>query len=157
MTRHIVTLTALETDQIISGSQQFLFKFFKKRPAFLSQVGLGDLVFFRAKAKETSFARKEDTAAVKPGEIQFRKSKGEVLGQFEIGKIIITEGVKSEDWEVLKTFFKKPVYDLTKEKFEELVTLNNTMIVIQIRKLEQFITPPIEIEKRSKKEWIVLD
>ncbi|MBI2593874.1 hypothetical protein HYW44_04505 [Candidatus Daviesbacteria bacterium] len=132
MVRHILTLSVSETDEIISGTKQFIFKFFKKRPVFLSNVNSGDLVYFKI-------------------------NKGEVLGQFEIGKLIVAQKLEAGDWNWIKEIGKPAEFGLTKSEFEEKANMDKTLVIVQIIKLEQFITPPIEIDKRSKKEWIVLD
>ena len=84
--------------------------------------------------------------------IYLRKRQGEVLGQFNVGKVILIEGVENNDFKVLKDYLK----DLTKGFFEEKVYQNSIIIVVQIEKLEQFITSPINTPK-SRKEWIVLE
>lgn len=80
MQRHLVLISDFELKNIISGSQQYLVRFFKKRPDFLGQVGTGDLVYFRKKGDEA-------------------------LGQFVIGKLTVMEGADNSDWELLKNRF----------------------------------------------------
>lgn len=69
MKKYLVIVKDLELQGILSGSQQFLIRGFKKRPEFLGLVAVGDLVYFRL-------------------------SKGEVLGQFVVGGVALIEGVE---------------------------------------------------------------
>lgn len=80
MKKHLVLVTDGEYKTIISGKREFIVRFFKKRPEFLSEVGLGDLIYFR-------------------------KRGDEALGQFVIGKLIVIEGAVSNDWDLLKNQF----------------------------------------------------
>ena len=132
MNRHIVTVTDFESEQLFLGTINYLFKFFKKKPGFIDKLSVGNIVFFK-------------------------KKKGEILGQFEVGKIIIIERVENRDWRLVKEITGGSETFLSKEKFQELVEKNSILLIIQIDKLEQFITSPIEIDKRSKKGWIVLE
>lgn len=128
MHRHIATVTESEYNQLRSGTRSYLFKSFKKKPGFINDLYIGDIVFFK-------------------------KEKGDVSGQFEVGKIIFIENLESGDWNLVKQIDN----GLTKEKFQELILMNSFMVIIKINKLEQLITSPVEINKRSKKEWTVLE
>lgn len=128
---HVATFTKGQIQNLLSGSLKVSFRFFKKKPNFLDKIHSGDLVFFR-------------------------KDRGEVLGQFEIGKLIIVERIEAGDWNWIKEIGEPAESGLTKAEFEEKADIERILIIIQITKLEQFITPPIEINKRSKKEWVVL-
>lgn len=130
--RHLVVFPEVHIQKLLTGELKTDFRFFKKRPDFFDKIHIGDLVFFR-------------------------KSKGDVLGQFEIGKLILVEKLEREDWKFIKQIGEQIGFDLNQEEFEEKEFANRVLLVIQITKLEQFITPPIEIEKRGKKEWVVLE
>lgn len=125
--KHLVVFTEKQAQELLNGQLKFDVRFFKKKPEFLSKIAAGDIVYFR--------------------------KKGEVLGQFEIGKIIIIENSGIGDWDLIRGFES----GLNREVFETKTRENNILVIIQITKLEQFITSPIEIDKRSKKEWIILD
>lgn len=128
--KHLVLISSSEAEEIISGKSKYIARFFKRKPEFLSKLSVGDIVFFR--------------------------KKGEILGQFEIGKLITIERLDVGDWKLVKEIGSLGL-DLSREQFIEKIKDNNALIVIQIEKLEQFITSPIEVDKRSKKEWIILD
>lgn len=130
--KHIVVFTQQQIEKLSNGQLKYDIRFYKKIPKFLKKLHAGDLIFFR-------------------------KSRREVLGQFEIGKLIVVEKLERGDWNWIKEIGKLSKSGLTKAEFEEKAGIEKTLLVIQITKLEQFITPPIEIDKRSKKVWIVLD
>jgi hypothetical protein len=92
MNRHIATIKESEFDQLISGKRNYLVKFFKKKPDFLGKLSLGDTVFFK-------------------------KEKGEITGQFEIGKLVIIENPDREDWGLVEKYEN----GLTREKYLDIV------------------------------------
>lgn len=127
--KHVVVFTQDQIRKLLEGQLKYYFHFFKKKPEFLNKLSVGNIVYFR-------------------------KSRGDILGQFEVGKIIIIEGLENRDWKVVKELETE---GMTEEDFKEKINQNSILIIIQITNLEQFITSPIEIDKRSKKEWITLD
>lgn len=127
--KHVVVFSENEIKRLLSGQLVYLIKFFKKRLDFLKELAVGDLVYFR-------------------------KSKGEILGQFFIVKLIVIERLETGDWEGVKIYLRN---SMTKAVFEEKLTENNILVIAQIKKLEQFITSPIEIPGKPRKGWIVLD
>lgn len=126
MQKHLVLTTDLEFEEIISGRMTYLVRFFKKRFEFLNQLTSDDLVFLK-KGKE-------------------------VLGQFNVGKIVLIENFDESDFKVLQEFSR----GFSMEVFKKMALENGVMVIVQIEKLEQFITSPVDLPK-SKKEWIVLD
>lgn len=146
--KHIVSFTDVKIQKLFSGRLNYDLRFFIKKPEFLSKLSVGDIVYFR-------------------------KKQGEVLGQFSVEKLIIVENFEVRDWNWIKEINNfvipgltrnpeqnKPgsqiKFGMTQQDFEKFAYENSILIIIQIDKLEQFITSPIEIDKRSKKEWIVL-
>jgi|SRR3989344_1535521 len=78
--------------------------------------------------------------------VYIKEDRGEVIGQFIVKKAIFFEGVDQE------------TITLLKEKYGlEVKESNQYLTLIFIEKLEQFITSPIEIDKRNKKPWIILE
>ncbi len=126
--KNLVLVTDLEFGNIISGKTQHLVRFFKKKLDFISRLSKGDLIYIR-------------------------KRRGEVLGQFNVGKLVLVEGVEKGDYKILNEFSK----EISREVFEEKTLENSIVVIIQIVKLEQFITSPIEVPGRSRKEWVVLE
>lgn len=124
MTKHAVVFKREQIQELLEGELKYDLRFFKKRPEFLNKLNIGDIIFFR-------------------------KSRGEVIGQFEVGKLIIVENLDAEDQNVLKSLG-------ILENFENQLKENSIMVVIQIEKLEQLITSPVEIDKRSRKEWVLV-
>lgn len=124
MTKHAVVFKREQIQELLEGKLKYDLRFFKKRPEFLNKLNIGDIIFFR-------------------------KSRGEVIGQFEVRKLIIVENLDAEDQNVLKSLG-------ILENFENQLKENSIMVVIQIEKLEQLITSPVEIDKRSRKEWVIL-
>ena len=127
MNRHLVLTTSLEFENIISGKQSFLIRFFKKRFEYLQSLKRGDLIYLRKKG-------------------------GEIIAQFNAGKLVFTDPVQPQDYKLLKIFSG----DFSKEFFEEKLRENTIMVIIRIEKLEQFITSPIDVPN-SKKDWVIID
>lgn len=130
MSKHLVLINDSELANIISGKAGYLVKFFKKRTETLGKIASGDLIYFK-------------------------KKQGEILGQFEIGKLITIEKLDVGDWKLIQEV-GGGMLDLRKEVFSKKLEENNILLIIQIIKLEQFITSPIEAP-RGRKEWMVLD
>lgn len=131
MKRHVVVFPDGQIQKLLKGELKCDLRFFKRRPEFLNKLNVGDIIFFR-------------------------KSRGEILGQFEAGKIIVIEKLDVGDWKMVKEVGVGKL-DITEELFIEKIQENSNLMIIQINKLEQFITSPIEIPKQSKKDWIVLE
>jgi hypothetical protein len=139
MNRHLILISGSEAEEILSGKAELLIRFFKKRPDFLRELASGDLIYFR-------------------------KNKGEVLGQFFIGKLIIVEKIEFGDWNWIDKVLNNEsgIMNYGKELFEEKadqselkLSTKKILLVVQIEKLEQFITSPIDTPK-NRKEWVVL-
>lgn len=124
--RHLVRVSDFEVENIISGKDKFLIRFFKKRVEFMGNLAVGDLVYLRRGNK--------------------------VLGQFVTGKIVFIEGIDETfklEIESFKLYFSQ-------DEYRDLLVKNRFLLVLQINKVEKFITSPVEIPD-SRKEWIVLD
>lgn len=126
--KHLAVFSDGKIQELLSGQLKYDLRFFKKRPEFINDLNIGDTVFFK-------------------------KEKGDITGQFEIRKIIIIENPNIEDWGWIRRFET----DLTQEKYLERVLTFKFLLLLKIDKLEQLITSPVEINKRSKKEWTVLE
>jgi len=127
MNRHLVLISDLEFERILLGAERYLIRFFKKRLDFINRLNVGDIIFFK-------------------------KNRGEVLGQFNVGKIVLIEKIDDGDFKILKEFS----ISLTKGEFDKKLQENNTLVVVQIDNLEQFITSPVDVPARIRKEWVVL-
>ena len=128
MNRHLVLISDTEFKEFLSGEANYLVRFFKKKMDFLEKLSVGDLVYFK-------------------------KMKGEVLGQFNVGKVVLVENLEVRDFQVLRQFSK----GISREVFDKKLDENNTMVIVGIEKLEQFITSPIDVPTRLRKEWSVLE
>ena len=127
MKRHLVLISEAEYKDMLGGSK-YLVRFFKKKSEFFREISVGDLVYFK-------------------------KAKGEILGEFSIGKGVFVENLEPGDFEILRKFSK----DFSRGVFEKKLAENNTMGIVKIEKLEQFITSPIDVPVRIRKEWSVLE
>lgn len=128
MQRHLVLISDVEFRDILSGESNYLIRFFKKKPDFIGEISRGDLVYFK-------------------------KAKGEILGEFSVGKVVIVENLGGEDFKIVKEFTN----DFKEEDFKKKTGENTTMVIVRIEKLEQFITSPIDVPARVRKEWTVLE
>lgn len=126
MQRHLVLTTDAEFQEIISGRMTYLVRFFKKKFEFLFELSSDDLVFLK-KGKE-------------------------VLGQFNVGKIVLIENFEESDFKILKEFSR----GFNQEIFKKMALENIVMVIVQIEKLEQFITSPVDLP-RGRKEWVILE
>lgn len=125
--RHLVSFNDSKIQKILKGELGFDLRFFKEKPEFLRQLSVGDKVFLR--------------------------KASEVLAQFEVGKVVVIENAESQDFEIVKNFIKH----LNRVEFEKSLSKNSIIMLIQIDKLEQLITSPIEVPYNLRKEWLVLD
>lgn len=128
---HVAVFSGEQLENLLLGKLKIDLRFFEKKSKLPENIHPGDVVYFR-----------------KPG--------GEILGQFEIGKLVKVEKPEIGDWDWIKKIGKESELSLTLGIFEERIDSKKTVLIIFVNKLEQFITPPIEIDKRSKKEWKVL-
>lgn len=129
MQRHLVLSSESEFGRIISGEVQYLIRFFKKRQGFLGSIKSGDLVFL--------------------------KVKKEILGQFLIGKLILIEKIGEEDFPLIKTI-KGLGNNLHEDFLRKAVDKNTIALIVQIDKLEQLITSPIDVPI-VRKDWVILE
>lgn len=129
MQRHLVLSTDSEFKKIISGETSYILRFFRKRQEFLSQVKSGDLVFL--------------------------KVKKEILGQFLIGKLVLIEKIEDEDFSFIKNL-KGLENNLHEDSYKKAADKNSIALIIQIEKLEQLITSPIDVPI-VRKDWVILE
>lgn len=127
--KHVVVFNKEQIGKLLNGELIYEVWFYKKKPDFLSKLSAGDLIYFR--------------------------ERGEIKGQFEVGSLIFAQKPDIGSWKWIKEVGDGKL-DLTREQFLEQIKENSILLIIQIDKLEQLITSPIEIDKRSKKEWVVL-
>jgi len=127
--KHVVVFNKEQIGKLLNGELIYEVWFYKKKPDFLSKLSAGDLIYFR--------------------------ERGEIKGQFEVGSLIVAQKPDIGSWKWIKEVGDGKL-DLTREQFLEQIKENSILLIIQIDKLEQLITSPIEIDKRSKKEWVVL-
>src|SRR3989344_2729164 len=109
--KHVVSFKDFQVQKLLAVELQFDVRFYKKRPEFLNRLNISDIIFFR----------------------KYRK---EVVGQFQVRKLVIIESLDTEDVKVLKSLG-------IEENFENQLKENSVMVVIQIENLEQLITSPI--------------
>lgn len=128
MQRHLVLSTKEEFEKIISGEIKYLIRFFKKRQEFLNQVKSGDLVFL--------------------------KIKKEILGQFIVGKVVFVEKFEKKDLGWIKKIEGVDNILENRNTGEELGN-NSVVLIVQIQKVEQLITSPIDMPI-VRKEWVIL-
>ncbi len=128
--RHAVSFSSEQIKDLLSGKLKFDIRFYKKRPEFFKSLSVGDIIFFR-------------------------KKRGEIIGQFEAGKLILVERLEAGDWSWIKEAGGGK-WGIDEKEFEELVNMNSIMLIIQIKNLEQLITSPLELPKGSRKEWIIV-
>jgi hypothetical protein len=135
MKKHLAIFTRNAIKAIVSGQKTVETRFSKKKIAPFGMVNVGDIIYMKP-----------------PGE--------ELSGQFVATKIISIEGLDEKDWEWIKTEFGQKI------SFGSVAEMKNYYkehegskfaTIIQMGKIEQFVTSPIKIEKRDLRGWMVLD
>lgn len=135
MKKHLAIFTRNAIKAIVSGQKTVETRFSKKKIAPFGMVNVGDIIYMKP-----------------PGE--------ELSGQFVATKVISIEGLDEKDWEWIKTEFGQKI------SFGSVAEMKNYYkehegskfaTIIQMGKIEQFVTSPIKIEKRDLRGWMVLD
>lgn len=135
MKKHLAILTRNAIKAIISGEKTVEARFSRKKIPPFGAVGVGDIIYMKP-----------------PGE--------ELTGQFEVTKVISLEGIDKDDWDWIKGKFGQKI------SFGSIAEMKNYYkehqdakyaTIINIGKVEQFITSPIKIIKRDLRGWLVID
>jgi predicted transcriptional regulator len=135
MRKHLAILTRPAIKSVIAGEKTIEIRFSKKRISPFGEVGMGDIVYMKP-----------------PGE--------ELIGQFEIKKVISLEGIEESEWEWIKTEFGPKMglgSPAEAKNYFKLHQGSKYATIMFISKVEQFITSPIRIIKRDLRGWLVIN
>lgn len=134
MKKHLAIFGKEAVEQILKGKKLVESRFSQKRIAPYNQVSVGDLIYIKP-----------------PGE--------EIKGQFKASKVIYFENLDEGDWKLIKETWGDKISIGTKELDDKYFKAHfdakyGTLIFID--QVEQFITPPIKIQKSDQRGWVVL-
>ncbi len=106
------------------------------------------------KTVESRFSQKKIApyGQISVGDIVYMKPQGsEIMGQFKVKKAAFFEGLDQADIEKIFADYGKEIGPWKVEEGVKYATL------IFISASERFITPPVKIEKRDRRGWVVLN
>lgn len=135
MTQHLAILTQFAIHAILKGEKRVEIRLSEKKIVPFGSVHRGDMVFIKPPGKD-------------------------ILGRFEVKKVISFEGLDPVDWQFIKNNFQDEIrFGNIKDEEEFFKKHKNAQYatIIYIGQVEQFITSPIRIPKKDQRGWIVLD
>lgn len=150
------------TDIATSICTRYILEVIKKHLAILPRLAIKAIILGE-KTIETRFSKKKIApfGLVSVGDIVYMKPPGEELaGQFQVTKVISIEGISDKDWDWIKSEFGE------KSSFGSIAEMKNYFkdhagsryaTIIDIGKVEQFVTSPIRIEKKDLRGWVVIE
>ncbi len=106
-----------------------------------------------SKTVESRFSQKRISpfGEVSPGDTVYMKPQGgAIIGQFKVGKVISYQGLDKADIAKIIKDYGQMIGPWKIEDGVKFATL------IFIAESERFITPPITIQKRDRRGWMVL-
>lgn len=128
-----------------------------KHLAIFKGDGGGELILSGKKTIESRFSKRKDPpyGAISRGDLVYIKPSGkEVIGQFNVQKVIFYDGLTSEDiLEIKKAFGKEVSSD---EDYWNSKTGSRYGTLIFIGDSSEFLTSPIKIPKKDLRGWVVL-
>lgn len=135
MVKHLAIFSPKAVEQIFAGKKTVETRFSKKRIAPFGQVSVGDIIYIKPIGKD-------------------------IKGQFSVKKVIFFESLDPSDWEMIKNNYAKQISfgDEGEDKkfFKEKEDAKYGSLIF-IDRVEEFIVPPVKIEKRDRRGWVVLD
>ncbi len=124
----------------------------RKHIAILSKVGLKE-IFSGKKTVESRFSQKKIApfGQISIGDVVYLKEPGgEIHGQFIVEKVISFEGLSQKDWNVIGNYLK------LEQEFIKVHQNAHFGTLIFIKDVEQFITSPINFQKKDQRGWVIL-
>jgi predicted transcriptional regulator len=134
MRKHLAIFNESAAKRILAGLKKIESRFSQKRIAPFGVVEVGDLIYIKPIGKD-------------------------LAGQFRVKKVLSFEGLEKEDWELIKLKFGKLISfgsAAEDEKYFRAHQKAKYATLIWIDQVEQFITPPVRIEKSDQRGWMVL-
>lgn len=134
----------------------------KKHLAILSKEAI-QRIFAGEKTIETRFSVNKipPFGIISCGDTVYMKPPGgEIIGRFEVKKVIFFDGWQVKDWEIIKDHFWGQISLGKKDADEDFIKKHNKAkfaTLIFIGKVEQFITSPIRVRKKDLRGWVVLE
>lgn len=130
MKKHLALFSGDLGEKILSGEKSIESRFSKAKIAPFAQISSGDLVYIKPVGKE-------------------------IIGQFRVKKVIFYDGLTKEDLEEIRKKYKSelavdPTFWLEKEGclYASLIFIGQT---------ERFLTPPVKINKKDQRGWLVIE
>lgn len=128
--KHLAIFRQGAGEDILNGKKTIETRFSKVKLAPFGQVSSGDLVYIKPSGKD-------------------------IIGQFQVKKVIFYDGMTNEDLEAIKKTFGDAI--VQSNVFWENKLRSNYGTLIFIGQTTPFITAPLKIIKKDQRGWVVLD
>jgi hypothetical protein len=127
--KHLALFSKQGAEKILLGQKTIDARFFKGKTPPFGIVSFGDLVYIKV-------------------------TGGEIIGQFRVKKVITMDGLDKEDLEQLKTQYGEKIAE--DEKYWKSKQSSKFLTLIFVGQSLRFLTSPIKVPKKDKRNWIVL-
>lgn len=129
MKKHLAIFTGDLAEKILTGVKTIESRFSKTKIIPFGVIGCGDIVYIKPSGKE-------------------------IIGQFEVEKVIFYEGITKTDLSKIERDYGKQIAaddDFWKDK-----RTSKYASLIFIKQSTRFLLPPIKIEKKDQRGWMIL-
>ncbi len=120
MKKHLAIFKFDLAEKILTGEKTIESRFSKTRLSPFAEVSCGDIVYIKPSGKD-------------------------IIGQFEVEKVIFYEGLDKADIEKIKQDYGEQI--APGSKYASLIFIGQTT---------RFLVSPIKIEKKDQRGWVVL-
>lgn len=135
MRKHLAIFSPEGAEQVLAGKKTVETRFSKNKIVPFGEVSAGDVVYIKV-------------------------SGGNIVGQFLVKKVISIENIDQTDWDFISKSYGKQI-SLGSEYLDDQYFSGKKDsrfgTIIFIERVEQFIVPPIKIEKRDQRGWMLID
>ena len=130
MKKHLAIFTGTAAEDILQGRKTIESRFSKAKIAPFLAVNTGDIVYIKPSGKE-------------------------LIGEFRVKKVIFIDGLKEDDFMMIKERFGEKISADERYWSEKEDCKYGTLIFIG--ESTRFLIPPIKVSKRDLRGWVVLD
>lgn len=130
MKKHLAIFTGDLAEKILTGIKTIESRFSKTKVVPFGAVGCGDIVYIKPSGKE-------------------------IIGQFEVEKVIFYEGLNKTDLAKIKQDYSKQI--AASEDFWQDKKTSKYASLIFIKQSTRFLVSPVKIEKKDQRGWMMLD
>ena len=130
MKKHLAIFTGTAAEDILQGRKTIESRFSKAKIAPFLAVNTGDIVYIKPSGKE-------------------------LIGEFRVKKVIFIDGLKKEDFMMIKERFGEKIF--ADERYWQGKNDCKYGTLIFIGESARFLIPPLKISKRDLRGWVILD